>query len=403
MTAYKKDVMRIFFNIVIISLLLTSCNTKNKVKKDYFQKKEIEVSINKNIETFMILRALSNKDPLFKYRKSDYKGKPIMYIVRKYFKGFKNDIAVKETQQLLKKTDGGGSLILQGLLYASELPNAKITYKLNDYWKEKETNLTDYIKTLKDFYIKANVEKFLAEYDFFYKGAISEAKSYLNENQIKAMEDYFGQENKGYKMILIPNSPFEMGFGAEIVIENERILYQILSPANEIEWFENNTNYTEFGYSGKGAKEYYRDMVVHEFCHSFITPVIEQEKHRLNIAKTDSLYIPKLDSIMKPQGYGDWWSFVNEHLVRLGELRVSKTLKTEDFEDMRNVNINVNGFILIPEAEQLVQKYENNRETYPTFDLFIPKLINQLENYTKPDIENKIKLMDNKSVKNKKP
>ena len=51
----------------------------------------------------------------------------------------------------------------------------------------------------------------------------------------------------------------------------------LISPASEIKWNEN-TSYDTYGFSGEGAKEYYRDLVIHELCHPFVTPFIESEK-----------------------------------------------------------------------------------------------------------------------------
>jgi hypothetical protein len=376
---------------LIFAFLLISCNQRTKTEKHKSELKEIEVLTNKTIETFMILRSLSETDPLFKYRKADYKGKPLIYLAREYFKNFKDDIAVKKTQEILAKTSITGDLILQGLLYSTELPETKLKYELNPYWKSKEPELKAYLKILSQFYVNANVQNFLKKNNQFYQGAITEAESHLSKSLIPTMEEYFGETNPNYKLIIIPNSPFGMGFGASVGTENNKILYQIISPANDIESLKNLSDYKEFGYSGKDADKYYRDLVAHEFCHSFITPIIQQEKYLKEINETDSLFVPELDSIMTKQSYGNWWSFVNEHLVRLASIRISKKMGIKDLNEMRNDNVVVKKFILIPDAEKLMIEYENNREKYPTFNHFLPKLIDQFKNYTRQDIEEKIR------------
>lgn len=242
------------------------------------ERKTIEVDINHTIETFMILRSLSKEDPLFKYRDSTYKGKPIMYEARKTFAKYKNHQAVKETQKLLNSTSSTGDLILQGLLYFEELPSTSIKYEIDsDDWKNQKESLTDYIYILNQFYKDAKVDEFISKHSEFYNGAICEANSYLDDNLIPTLEDYFGIKNEGYKMIIIPNSPFGMGFGANTNSEKGSVFYQIISPASEIKWNEN-TSYDTYGFSGEGAKEYYRDLVIHELCHPFVTPFIESEK-----------------------------------------------------------------------------------------------------------------------------
>lgn len=377
--------------VILIAILFSfvSCNTIEKKKQS--ESKEINVEINKTIETFMIVRSLSDSDPLFAYRKSDYKGKPLMYVARQYFSSYTNHNTVKETQHLLEETDAAGSTILQGLLYYSELPKPVRRYNIqSEYWIDKTEKLDNYIKVLNQFYIEANVAKFINQNKLFYDGAIKEAKSYLNNKLTLTMENYFGTTNKGYSVILTPISPFGMGFGANVGSENEKILYQILSPANDIDWNDDITQYKSFGYSGKDAAEYYRDMVAHEYCHSFVTPFLEKEEWKTEINQTDSLFIRSLDSIMSEHGYPSWWDFVNEYLVRLCEIRVSEKLGIKDVDNMRRYNVSKEGFILIPDGEKQIMEYEDNRNKYPTIELFLPKLIYQLNKYSTEDIKQKM-------------
>ncbi len=377
---------------LVLLLALFSCKEESKTLQE---PKTVEVEINRTIETFMILRSIAEKDPLFQYRDSTYLGKPIMVEARRAFADYKNHPAVEATQELLSSTSSTGDLILQGLLYFEELPSTAQKFEIDsDYWSARTDSLANYVETISQFYQKANVEAFVQENQEFYDQAIAEAKSYLSPALIPTMEGYFGIENHGYRMILIPNSPFGMGFGAKVNSEEGEIFYQIISPANEIEWNENSV-YSTYGFSGEGAKEYYRDMVVHEFCHPFVTPYIETKELKAEIAKTDTLFVAQLDSIMSQQGYSTWWAFVNEHLVRLGEIRVANAMGIEDIDEMRRFNIEENGFVLLPDAEELVLQYENNRDTYPTFREFLPVLIEQLETFDRQVIDQRLQPINN--------
>ncbi len=375
--------------ILFSIMVLISCGKTKKTKLKVKEKKQIEVNINRTIETFLILRSISDDDPLFQYRDSTYRGKPIMYESRKAFADYRNHPAVEETQKLLNSTSSTGDLILQGLLYFDELPSINQRFEIDsEFWKSRKDTLINYISAIGKFYEETKVDEFIDNNIDFYNKAKAEAKSYLDDNLIPTLEEYFGIQNHAYKMLLIPNSPFRMGFGASVKSDKGDIFYQIISPANDIEWNKNST-YITYGFSGKGASEYYRDLVVHEFCHPFVTPYIDSDKLKSEIAKTDSLFVPKLDSIMSKQGYNSWWGFVNEHLVRLGEIRVAKAMKIQDLDAMRKYNVE-NGFILLPEAEELVMRYESNRKKYPTFQDFIPILINQLETFNKQQINNRL-------------
>lgn len=353
--------------------------------------KIVEVGIHHTIETFMILRSLAHNDPLFQYRDSTYLGKPIMYEARKTFAQYRNHKAVKETQKLLEATSSTGDLILQGLLYFEELPSQSLKYKItSEHWRGRQDTLINYMNVLHQFYIDAKVGAFISHQSNFYAGAISEAKSHLRDDLITTMEGYFGIKNRAYKMILIPNSPFGMGFGASVKTNTGDIFYQIISPCNDVAW-NSSAIYNTYGFSGDGSEEYYRDLVVHEFCHPFITPFIENENWRKVIAKTDSLYVPELDSLMSRQGYGSWWGFVNEHLVRVVEIRIAKKMDEQSLGEMRAYNIKECGFVLLPEAEKLMELYESNRNKYATIESFIPQLVEQLNMYSEADMNKKLR------------
>lgn len=381
---------------LVLGVCLTLCTVHTCISfpSQKADKKTIEISYNRSIETFIILRAISDSDYVFnelmrKNGKDAIKVRPLLYEARKYFSSFRKHPAVTATQQLQLKIEDYGGIVFQGLLYAEELPSITIKYEpTDDYWKGKQSELSTYLKILQSFYIEAKVEEFFRINEKFYTGAIAEAKSYLNSGVIETMETYFGKKNDAYKMIIIPMNPFSMGFGAN----TGTVLYEIISPANDTEWQAKQKKYTTFGYGGEDAKEYYRDMVTHEFCHSFITNIIEQENWETEINRFDSLYTPQLDSVMNRQGYGDWWGFVNELLVRTGEIRVTKTMGLKaDAAEMSKENCVTYKFVLLPEYEKLMADYENNRSSYSTIDSFIPILIKQLQNYTKAEINNRIK------------
>ena len=75
------------FSIVI----LTACvNSSTKINPEIHSSKKIEVSFSPyNRKLFMILRCIAEEDPMFKYRKSNYQGKPMMFDARTYFESYK--------------------------------------------------------------------------------------------------------------------------------------------------------------------------------------------------------------------------------------------------------------------------------------------------------------------------
>ncbi len=354
--------------------------------------KTIEITYNRSIETFFILRALSDDDYLLsqlaKRNNRDEKLRPMLHEARTYFNTYKNHIAVVETQKLIEKTEDIFGLVCEGLLYARELPDTGFIYEpISGYWKDNRAQLEDYIKILQKFYVEANAASFFAKHEKFYSGAIAEGYKYVDFEVVKAMEDYFGKTNAAYKMIIVPMSPFGMGYGPTI----NKMAYEIISPANDVQWLESG-KYTEFGYGGNEAREYYRDMISHEFTHSFVTDLLFETQLKDQINNYDSLYTPKLDSALQNQAIDEWIGFVNELFVRSFEIRIAETRGlTNDANELRKDYIGKEQFIFIPETEALLINYERNRKKYPKIDDFLPILISQFQNYSKTEMNIRLK------------
>lgn len=354
-------------------LLVLACTENTKETQQQYTKK-INVGYNRTIETVMILRSLSDSDYFLHRIPDSNKSRPMLYRARKYFAGFKDHPAVKETQNLLYSASDIGGLLFQGVLYAEELPGTRVISEPGSaYWKAHRSELEQYMKLLGQFYTEANVEQFLEENKEFYKGAVAEAKHYIHDTIAGVMESYFGKDNGAYYMYIMPMCPYGWGFSAIAVKNGAKEQYAIISPVKGIKGRE--AGVSEFGFGGDEARAHYRELVVHEFVHTFITDVLEYDSFRKQIAQYDTLYTSVLDSVMQEQGYSGWWSFVNEHLVRLGHLRVARQVSDDEATQLSHVDVYDYRFVLQPEWESRMMEYEENREQYKTIDDYLPKLI----------------------------
>lgn len=162
-----------------------------------------------------------------------------------------------------------------------------------------------------------------------------------------------------------------------------------------IPWDEHTKEHKEYGFGGKNARAHYRAIVVHEITHAFITDVIVNEPHKSDINRYDSLYTPLLDSMMQEQGYGDWWGFVNEHLVRTAHVRILERMDKKEAAELREEDVKEAGFVLEPDTEELMKEYESNRNKYKTIDDFLPLLIRQLGTFNRQYIDDKLKALQN--------
>ncbi len=380
--------MRILALLLIIASLW-SCDAVSRPPKKAVTAAVIHVSHHRTIETFMILRALCDTDYFMKRIADTSKARPMIYRARQFFAAYKQHPAVAETQALYAQIGDIGGVICQGLLYAEELPGTRIIYEPGGYyWKEHKKELQQYMRTLAAFYKEAKVERFFAENNLFYEGAAAEAKSFINDSAVAVMEAYFGKRNGSYRMYILPLSPMGSGFSCTTRDSAGTHQYAIISPVEDVDW-DGVSSYKTYGFGGPEAKAHYRELVVHEFVHSFITDKIETGSLRSAIDAYDSLYTPGLDSMLGDEGYSGWWAYVNELFVRSAHIRVMEQIEKPEAEALRKTQKEI-PYILIPETEAVLKEYEDNRSRYGNIDAFLPNLIRQFKAYNKDSINRKL-------------
>jgi hypothetical protein len=78
---------------------------------------------------------------------------------------------------------------------------------------------------------------------------------------------------------------------------------------------------------------------------------------------------------MAEQAYGTWETCVNEHLVRINVIRMRAKIDGEKIKASLIRSEKSKGFIYIPQLDTLMQRYESNRQEFPTYEDFYPEII----------------------------
>lgn len=117
------------------------------------------------------------------------------------------------------------------------------------------------------------------------------------------------------------------------------------------------------------------NILFHEFSHPFINPLTEQ--YAEEVAKYQEAY-DRLKPFKLPgfqSGYGDWQECVNEHLVRamvIHLLRRCGLYKEAEKQLQQDFAL---GYRYIPLLLESYENYDRNRELYPDFKSYYPKLL----------------------------
>jgi hypothetical protein len=113
--------------------------------------------------------------------------------------------------------------------------------------------------------------------------------------------------------------------------------------------------------------------IVHEFCHSFANPQIDRLESEL--ADAGRALYPLVADAMRRQAYSNWKTMLYESLVRAS---VCRYVLEHDGEEaaQRHIDYEISrSFLWTRDLAALLGEYEADRERYPTFDAFMPRVV----------------------------
>lgn len=373
-------------------IALLSCKTGKQLTDKF------NADFNENIETYFLAELLSIDHRTKNKQWEEYKlktCKEYQPIVARALTNFgnlsKHQIAI-ETANLNDTliSFGYGNDLMMGILL--EQPEFKLSKKPSEF-KFLQTHLdseqksrlekiiSDYLISLFNFYQTENIGRFYDKNASFYNGAIKEVQSNIPKGFTNAMENYYGDSRQRYIALVSPMMiwPIEenegRGIGTTVEKENGRIVYEIMSPYVQVPVKSSNQNYDQFGFDYQPRAQM---LTVHEFGHSFVNSELEPYKEQ--IKSYSYLFTDSLKEKMKSKGILDWNVYVIESFVRLGEIRIAEIQndpKRADF--LRKYHTEQEHFVFLPQLEQKIIKYENNRERFPMWKDFIPELLKIFE------------------------
>ncbi len=280
-----------------------------------------------------------------------------------YFSKYQNHSAIQKSQSL---TNSGFTFDapVAFVLYHNNPPDFEQIVPYSNYLIIRaggESNLKDFAEKLRAFAKETNFMKFFYDKKKFYNHLQNEIiRNVSDVNYIKILEDYYGEKKHSYNVIPAPLF-HSGGYGPKVRNEDKEDVFNIIGPKSY-----SNGNLTF------GNKEDILYIILHEFSHSFINDITE--KYSVEINNSKKLYEPIKDK-MQTQGYNNWQTCVNEHLVRTVVARLTLQLSGESYKNLIiNKEIN-NGFIYIHKLDSLFENYENNRDVYPNLKSFYPRII----------------------------
>ncbi|MCP4259495.1 MAG: DUF4932 domain-containing protein [Planctomycetes bacterium] len=238
-----------------------------------------------------------------------------------------------------------------------------------DYrWEKQET--TEFLMKLRQFAAETKFNEFFKAQRDIYETGIQSCKDLIGPlNLEKWLVDFFGVKDCGdLKLVLgFVNGFFNYGrrFADGRTSEKYAIIgMRPFDPANTVIF-----------------RPIQMGTTVHEFCHSFVNPVVEKYMDRLQPAgeRLFAVHGPA----MRMKGYQKWESVMYETAVRACVMSFVRHSFEPMYLDYFLKDEVKAGFVWIEDAGNFLKTYESNRDKYPTFESFFPEFADFLNEYSK--------------------
>jgi hypothetical protein len=198
------------------------------------------------------------------------------------------------------------------------------------------------------------------------------ARSRIPRDYAADLESYFGTKQGSFHIVLAPLLA-SGNYGPSRLREDGTLdLYGIVSSSGQSR-----------GIAQFGSVEDLRYQVWHEFAHSFVNPEIIRLS--AEVERSRKLMAPIAD-VMRSQAYDQWVIIVYEHVVRAVTLRLAFRELGEEDGKAELLYEKSRGFAYVEALADALKQYEQERDKYPTFRDFAPRLLGVLEDLSKRDL-----------------
>lgn len=347
-----------------------SCGTSPKTFKFgefKIELNDVNFSIDPRIELFHAVE-LAAGIPLINHIELDYKQN-----IEKHFKPYQNHPIFS----FLHRNAPSGKLF-----NSIDAPIWFLLHLTNDFEWRKDILYPDannpYVDSLrmylKDLSIQSNYPKFFNSNADFYNITLTTLSYNLPDfDEKNRLLKYGGVKNGStIQFNVIVNYLGWGNFGPRLFKKDGAEFYAVIAPQKSA------IRVPTFDLAGL------YHLLWHEFGHSFANPAVEKIESQFE--PLIYLWEPIKES-MRSQAYASWISVVKEHLTEAIAIRLAANKFGEDYASLNYVRPQKGKrWIYLNPLLKALKEYEADRNSYPTLDDFMPKIVASLRNVKQPDI-----------------
>lgn len=339
------------------------------------QKQFIEVpKVDKRVELLSIVFRLAGNEEYNATYFKKYTDK-----VESHFKQYKDHETIKFARELReKKGISYETVVNMAIILDDSLnPIIDLSTTLPEKWSKDES--IKFVRLLKKFNKEAKCEEFFNDNEALFQEVAARFRLPYEKLDLNWFHTFYGNNaDENFTIIISP------GCGAH----NYGTFYILPDAKKEVFAIMGTSKVDESGMPVYEQDEYLQ-TIIHEFNHSFVNQLLA--KHRGSFEESGKgIYKAVEYEMSRQQAYGNWGIMLNEALVRASVIKYFIDHGASESEIQMMLNIESNkGFVWIKGLVAELKKYDNQRDTYPTLESYMPNLSNAYKTY-----EDKISQID---------
>lgn len=359
---------RIAWLLVLILVIVAGAGCTGNSALPYIMPVEtvrngIRITVDPRVELVSIVQYLSNYDELITTADFSYRTD-----VDEYFGKYRDHEAIKLYESMVEtgfmfSTPATFALGLTDGLYMDD----GVKLQSHVLWGGGgEEQLKKFARALRDFSRKTDFYNFYVSHEDYYWDNILRVANLVGDwDYIAEIQDYYGMEYNSFNVIPVPLYGGGGGYGPHVERESGIDIYSILISFDE---------QSQGDIPLYGNKAVFKLLLRHEFSHSFVNRVTDM--YLDEVMKYQYLLDPIREE-MDALNYGSWVACLNEHIVRAVTVRLA--FSDSNYEGRRALARELeDGFIYTDELADALVEYEKNRDIYPDFISFYPRLLEVL-------------------------
>ncbi len=334
--------------LIVFALIISFFANANKI--------EPIVSVDKRIELLSIVARLANYE---EYKTNQFKS--YADDVDIYFSKYKNHELISYFKEIRRKNGIAYDAVISYAIRIEFSDNnlIKLFDVKNIATRWSNENLRKTTELLNDFYKVTNFEDFFANNSEIYRIAEKNMNKAIGQIDYNWFNDFYGNVSTE-KYIIVPAMLIGYSnYGGNTVNGKDKILYSVVG-----------TSTVDKNDKPVYLSELVESLVIHEFTHSFMNPLIDASFNLLENQIKDLYILSK--KTFKQQAYGDIYPIAYESFVRAGVIQYYIEKGETDLQiKMRIRKENLNGFYLTSSILNSFKKLRSNRMLVE----YIPELI----------------------------